>query len=169
VHVLDDDERARAEHHGAEHAQVEPALGAARAARRARDEAERQRGEQRAREARRIVQRHHALQQPCEAGRDRRVERRLLHEGLAGVGRHDEVAGLQHVLDDAERIGFVLLPRIVAHYAGQQVRSRQCRDQQPRAPGQPQRAVAGRVGDAHGHRHGRSRGAAATPDGEPAV
>lgn len=125
VHVLDDDERACAQHDGTDHAQVEPAIRAAGDARRACDEAERERGEQRAREPCRVVQRHHALQQPREAGRDPCVKRRLFHERQAGIGRHDEVARLEHVLDDAERVGLVLFPRIVAEHARQRV----CADQ----------------------------------------
>lgn len=162
VDVLDHDERARAERDRADHAQVEYAVRAMGEARRARDECERERDEQRTREPRRIVQRHHALQQPREARRDPRVERRLFHERLARIGRHDEIAGLQHVLDDAECIGLVLLPRVVAEHARQRVRTEHDRGQQPGAPAEPREAAAA-------HRIGRGvcgRGAGVVRVGE---
>src|SRR5438445_2830266 len=48
---------------------------------------------------------------------DDKVERRLLHEQLAGVGRDDPVPGLRDVVDDAGHVSLVLLPRVVSDKA----------------------------------------------------
>ena len=63
------------------------------------------------------MQRQHGPKHLCEERGADEEERRLLHERLAGKRRNDPVAGLQDVVDEAEGIRLVRLPRLPAEEA----------------------------------------------------
>jgi hypothetical protein len=66
------------------------------------------------REPRGVVQRQGEREQLRECGRSEVEQRRLLEERLAGERRHHPRAASQQVVDHAEGVGLVGLPRIVA-------------------------------------------------------
>ena len=64
------------------------------------------------------MQRHEGAEETGKE-RARQVEkRRLFHERLARERRHDPVAALQDVMNEAEAVGLVRLPRIATEKPG---------------------------------------------------
>ena len=87
---------------------------------RARREPDEKQGEARiegAREPRGVVHREHRTECLGEERRGDEKQRWLLHERLAGERWNDPVAGLQDVVDEAEGIRLVRLPRLPAEEA----------------------------------------------------
>ena len=60
----------------------------------------------------------------AESERDPVVQRRIVQPEPAGDARHDQLAAVRHVVDDADADGVVRLPQIVAGEPGQDERQR---------------------------------------------
>ena len=71
------------------------------------------------------MQRKRPADELAENRRGPEEERRLLDERLARERRHHPVAGFEDVMDEAERVGLVGLPRIVSDEAEQDPRGEQ--------------------------------------------